>query len=45
MSFLNYLNKEENRTIVLVTHDLELAKKAKRIIVIKDGKIVEEKKC
>jgi putative ABC transport system ATP-binding protein len=45
MAFLNYLNKEENRTIVLVTHDLELAKKAKRIIVIKDGKIVEEKKC
>ena len=45
MAFLNYLNKKENRTIVLVTHDLELAKKAERIIVIKDGKIVGEKKC
>jgi putative ABC transport system ATP-binding protein len=30
---------KEGRTIVLVTHDMELAKQAERIIVIKDGKI------
>ena len=30
---------DEGRTIVLVTHDMELAKQAQRVIVIKDGKI------
>lgn len=35
----------EGRTIVLVTHDMELAKKAQRMIVIKDGKIVGEETC
>lgn len=29
----------EGRTIVLVTHDMELAKQAERIIIIRDGKI------
>lgn len=30
---------EEGRTIILVTHDMELAKQAERIIIIRDGKI------
>ena len=30
---------QENHTIILVTHDMELAKQAQRIIIIKDGKI------
>lgn len=30
---------EEGKTIVLVTHDMELAKQAERIIIIKDGLI------
>lgn len=38
MKLFHYLNEKEGRTIVLVTHDLELAKQADRIIVIKDGK-------
>ena len=29
----------EGRTIILVTHDLELAKQAERLVIIKDGKI------
>ena len=29
----------EGRTIILVTHDMELAKQAERIIIIKDGKV------
>lgn len=33
---------EEGKTIVLVTHDMELAKQAGRIIIIKDGKITTE---
>jgi putative ABC transport system ATP-binding protein len=40
MNFLHKLNKEEGRTIVFVTHDMDLAKQAKRMIVIKDGKII-----
>ena len=36
------LNKEQGTTLVLVTHDLELAAKTQRIINIKGGKIQEE---
>lgn len=36
------LNKEQGTTLVLVTHDLELAKKTSRIIHIKGGKIQED---
>lgn len=39
MEFLHQLNKE-GRTIVFVTHDQDLAKQAKRIIIIKDGQII-----
>lgn len=39
MKLFHYLNEKEGRTIVLVTHDIELAKQADRIIIIKDGKI------
>jgi putative ABC transport system ATP-binding protein len=30
----------EGRTIILVTHDMDLAKQAERVIIIKDGKVV-----
>ncbi|EAZ80303.1 ABC transporter ATP-binding protein [Algoriphagus machipongonensis] len=36
------LNKEQGTTLVLVTHDLELAAKTQRTIHIKGGKIQEE---
>jgi putative ABC transport system ATP-binding protein len=32
---------QEGRTIVLVTHDMELAKQAQRLIIIKDGKVTQ----
>ncbi|MFA6361209.1 MAG: ABC transporter ATP-binding protein [Candidatus Shapirobacteria bacterium] len=41
MKFLHQLNKEEGRTIVFVTHDMDLAKQANRTIIIKDGKILK----
>lgn len=41
MDLLHKLNKEEKRTIILVTHDPDLANEAERILVIKDGKITE----
>ena len=43
MDFLGRLNKE-GKTIVLITHDLELVNYAKRIIHIKDGRIEKEVK-
>lgn len=39
MKFLHKLNEEEGRTIIFVTHDMDLAKQAKRTIIIKDGQI------
>lgn len=38
------LNKEEGRTIVLITHEREVAEHAERIIVLRDGAIVEDGK-
>ncbi|HOY61348.1 MAG TPA: ABC transporter ATP-binding protein [Candidatus Woesebacteria bacterium] len=38
MSLFHQLH-HEGRTIILVTHDLELAKQAERLIIIKDGKV------
>jgi putative ABC transport system ATP-binding protein len=44
MGFLEELNKKEGKTIVLITHDLNLVKYARRTIHIKDGKIEKETK-
>lgn len=38
------LNREHGRTIVLITHELYVAEHADRIIHIRDGEIVEDKK-
>jgi len=38
------LNKNEHRTIVLITHDHEIAQHADRIVVLRDGEIIEDKK-
>jgi putative ABC transport system ATP-binding protein len=40
MDFLKKLHKEENTTIVLVTHDEKVAAKADRTVFLKDGMIV-----
>jgi len=39
VALLDKLNKEKNKTIILVTHNLELAKCAKDRLFIKDGEI------
>jgi putative ABC transport system ATP-binding protein len=36
------LNKEKNTTLVLVTHNLELAQKTRRILKMKGGKMIED---
>lgn len=38
------INKEKGTTLVLVTHDLELANKTQRIIRLKGGKLIEDSK-
>lgn len=42
MDVLKISNKKYNQTIIMITHDLELAKEADRIIKLEDGKIVKE---
>ena len=39
ISFLERINKKLNKTLVIVTHDKDIAKRAKKIIEIKDGQI------
>jgi putative ABC transport system ATP-binding protein len=39
MKLFHHLNQQEKRTIVLVTHDQELARQADRIIIINDGQV------
>ena len=36
------LNEEQNRTVILITHESDVAQHAKRIIFIKDGRIVSD---
>src|SRR6185295_3544923 len=40
MALFRRLNEEEGLTVILVTHDLEVARQAKRALVLIDGKIV-----
>ena len=42
MSILKLSNKSYNQTIIMITHDLEMANQADRVITINDGKIVGE---
>ncbi len=43
MTFLQKLHKEQGKTIIMVTHDEELAKFAERVEYLKDGKMVSKK--
>tara|TARA_Y100000310_G_C20632954_1_gene789604 strand:- start:236 stop:922 length:687 start_codon:yes stop_codon:yes gene_type:complete len=41
MDLLKRLNKEEGKTIIMITHDSSLAREAERIIKLKDGLITD----
>ncbi len=42
VALLKKSNKELNQTIIMITHNMEIAKFADRIIKIEDGRIIEE---
>lgn len=43
MNLMKDLNRQ-GHTIILITHDLEIAKQAKRVIRIQDGRLAEERR-
>lgn len=40
MEFLTKLHKEQNKTIVMITHDPNIAKFGKRVVRLQDGRII-----
>ena len=40
MAFIRELNEREGLTVILVTHDLDVARRAKRALVLIDGEVV-----
>jgi len=42
MEILKRLHKDEKKTIVMVTHDLDLIKHAGKVIYLKDGQVIKE---
>jgi putative ABC transport system ATP-binding protein len=43
IEMLHSLNENDGKTIVVVTHDTEVAEAMKRIIAFRDGRIVEDR--
>ncbi len=44
MGLLKLSNKKYHQTIILITHDLEIAAQADRVITIEDGKIIKDER-
>ena len=44
VSLLKLSNKKYNKTVIIITHDMEIAKQAERVITIEDGKIIKDEK-
>lgn len=45
VSLLKLSNKKYHQTIIIITHDLEIAQQADRIITFEDGKITKDERC
>lgn len=41
MAMLLEINRQQNKTIIIVTHDEQIAKQCSRMITLKDGRVVE----
>lgn len=44
LELLKFSNKQYNQTLIMITHDQNIAKEADRVIQIKDGKIFSDEK-
>ena len=44
LELLKYSNKKYNQTLIMITHDLNIARQADRMIQIQDGKIFSDEK-
>lgn len=44
VSLLKLSNRKYNQTVIMITHDLEIAKQADRIITIEDGRITKNER-
>ena len=44
ISLLKLSNKKFNQTVIIITHDLEIAIEAERVITIEDGKIIKDER-
>lgn len=44
LELLKYSNKKYHQTLIMITHDLNIAKQADRMIKIQDGKIFSDEK-
>ena len=44
IALLKLSNKKFNQTVIIITHDLEIAKEAERVITIEDGKIIRDER-
>jgi putative ABC transport system ATP-binding protein len=42
MDYMKQLNKEFGKTVVIITHNPEVARKTKRLVAIRDGRIERE---
>ncbi len=42
INILEKLNREENKTVIIVTHNLKIAERTDRIIIIRSGKIIKD---
>lgn len=43
MNIFHKIHETQGRTIILITHEMQLASETQRIITLKDGEIIEEK--
>lgn len=44
LELLKFSNKEYHQTLIMITHDANIAKEADRVIKIEDGKIFSDEK-
>lgn len=44
MALLKLSNQKYHQTIILITHDLEIARQANRVLTVEDGKIIKDER-